>query len=263
LFHAKYSIGRLAAFASHTKDDPGVTKRIPGAVKIGLSYDQGTPKYRLYLGAVLASAAQLGYADVVEPVWLAGAAQPLDREALDEIDGLLLVGGADVEPHRYGERDPEQLCSTFPGRDDAELKMLDVAFERRLPILAICRGMQLLNVYQGGTLIPHLAEDGHLLPDTERHHVHLEHGTALHRLVHAQSGGATSSHHQAVGELGAGLRVAARHEDGIIEAIEWMTPMRKPWLVAIQWHPERMGLDEQLAGPILGGFLEAVRARSS
>ncbi len=237
-------------------------KRTRLGVKIGLSYDQGAPEYRLYLGALLASADQMGLVDVIEPIWLAGAAQPLDREALGEIDGLLLSGGADVEPHRYGARDHDQVCETFPGRDEAELKMLDGAFRRRLPILAICRGMQLLNVYLGGTLIQDLHEDGHHLQNDQRHDVHLESGSALHRLVHTRNATATSSHHQAVDELGEGLQVAARHEDGIIEAIEWTTPMRKPWLVAVQWHPEWMGLDEPLAGPILGGFLEAVRARS-
>jgi len=195
-------------------------------------------------------------------MWLAGAAQPLDREALEEADGLMLVGGSDVEPHRYGARDPEQVCETFPGRDEAELKMLEIAFTRRLPILAICRGMQLLNVYQGGTLITHLAEDGHQLEDTERHAVHVETGSALHRLVRTHRSDATSSHHQAIDEVGEGLRVVARHEDGVVEAIEWITPMRKPWLAAIQWHPERMGLDEPLAGPVFSGFLEAVRART-
>jgi len=231
-------------------------------VKIGLSYDQGTPKYRLYLGALLACAEQTGHRDGLDPVWLAGAAQPLDREALEDIDGLMLVGGSDVEPHRYGARDPEQVCETFPGRDEAELKMLDAAFRRRLPILAICRGMQLLNVYQGGTLIPDLPDNEHRLPDTSRHAVHLESGSALHRLVRTHRGDATSSHHQAIDEVGEGLRVVARHEDGVIEAVEWTTPMRKPWLVAIQWHPERMGLDERLGGPVLGGFLDAVRART-
>jgi putative glutamine amidotransferase len=232
-------------------------------VRIGLSYDQGTPKYRLYLGAILASAAQAGYADDLEVVWLAGAALPLDREALEEIDGVVLTGGSDVEPHRYGSRDTDDACQTFPGRDDAETTILEAAFRRRLPMLAICRGMQLLNVHQGGTLIRDLPHDGHRLPDTDRHHVHLESGSGLARLIGVAEGTVTSSHHQAIDEIGEGLQVVSRHEDGTIEAIEWTTPMRKPWLVAVQWHPERMGLDEPLAGSILRGFLEAVKARSS
>ena len=228
-------------------------------MKIGLSYDQGTPKYRYYLGALLAAAEGALYE--VEPVWLAGAEQPLDEKALGEIDGLILTGGADVEPQRYGFRDEKGVCTTFPGRDDAEIAMIDAAFARRLPVLAICRGLQLLNVHQGGTLVPDLGQ-AHQKPDEERHPVQLESGSTLHRLLGTDSGDVTTSHHQAVAELGDGLVAVARHADGTIEAIEWAQPMRKPWLVAVQWHPERMGLDEPFAGPIFKSFLDAVRNRA-
>lgn len=230
-------------------------------MKIGLSYDQGKPAYRLYVGALLAAAAEAGIEDL-EIAWLAGAAQPLDREALDEIDGVVLTGGADVEPHRYGASDPQALCSTFPGRDDADFKILESALERRLPILAICRGMQLLNVHLGGTLVLDLDDPAHDLDDTERHSVHLEAGSALHRLAGERTGEVSSSHHQAVAELGRGLKAVAHHADGTIEAIEWTVPMRKSWLVAVQWHPEHMSLEEPLGGAVLRGFLEAVQARS-
>jgi putative glutamine amidotransferase len=228
-----------------------------------LSYDQGTPKYRLYVGALLAAAEQAGVDDEVEAVWLAGAGKPFDPADLAAIDGLLMTGGADVEPQRYGFLDPDRICETFPGRDDAEIAILEGAIARRLPMLAICRGMQLLNVVRGGTLVPDLPEgEGHLLPDDERHSVEIARGSALHHLLGVDHGEVSSSHHQAVGELGQGLRAVAHHESGTVEAMEWSDPMRKPWLVAVQWHPERMGLDEPLAGLILSGFLDAVRARS-
>lgn len=227
-------------------------------MKIGLSYDQGTPKYRLYLGALLAAAEQALFH--VDFVWLAGPDKPLDREALNEIDGLVLTGGADVEPQRYGFRDPKGLCHTFPGRDEAEIGAITAAFERRLPILAICRGMQLLNVYQGGTLVPDIP--GHVLDDEARHSIQLESGSTLHRLLGSDHGEVTSSHHQAIGELGDGLVAVARHADGTIEAIEWSQPMRKGWMAGVQWHPERMGLDEPFAGPIFKAFLDTIRART-
>ncbi len=230
-------------------------------MKIGLSYDQGKAEYRLYVGALLAAADAAGFEDV-EPVWLAGAAQPLDRDALDTIDGLVLTGGADVDPERYGAVDPKGLAEPFPGRDEAEWKILDAAMSRRLPILAICRGMQLLNVYHGGSLVLDLAAPEHALANSERHSVTVESGSALHRLAGIHAGDTSSSHHQAIAELGHGLIAVAHHDDGTIEAIEWTAPMRKPWLVAVQWHPELMALDEPLSGPILRGFLEAVRARS-
>jgi putative glutamine amidotransferase len=224
-------------------------------VKIGLSYDQGSPKYRLYTGALMAAAEQANID--VQPFWIAGAEQPINEVWLQTVDALVLTGGADIEPERYG-MSANGVCKTAPGRDDVELAILKAAFARRLPILAICRGMQLLNVYQGGTLIPDLptAAD-HLLDDDARHPVTIEGGSALALLTGLQEGLVSSSHHQGIDELGRGLRVAARHADGTIEAIEWTTPMRKPWLAAIQWHPERMGLDEPLSGMIFRGFLQA------
>ena len=225
-------------------------------MKIGLSYDQGSPPYRLYLGALMAAAEHAGVE--VVPVWLAGADQPVDETALKTIDGLLLTGGADVEPSNYGFKDENGVCHPFPGRDAIETRILDEAFERRLPMLAICRGMQFLNVYQGGTLIPDLPGDAHRLTDNERHRVVCEPHAALPLLIGAFEGHVTSSHHQAVQGLGHGLQIAAKAPDGTIEAIEWTRPMRRPWLAAVQWHPERMGLDEPFAGAIFRGFLQAV-----
>lgn len=230
-------------------------------MKIGLSFDQGTPKYRLYLGAVLAAAESLGWQDDTNVVWLAGASHAADPAMLDTLDGLLLTGGADVEPERYGAPGARDLCETFPGRDDAELAMIRTAFQRRLPILAICRGMQLLNVFQGGTLISDPGRPGHQLTDDERHPVDLEQGSALHRLLGSDRSTVTSSHHQAIDVLGEDLTAVAHHADGTIEAIEWTAPLRKPWLVAVQWHPERMGLDEPFGASVLRGFLDAVRTR--
>jgi putative glutamine amidotransferase len=229
-------------------------------MRIGLSFDQGTPKYRLYLGALLAAADAANLP--VEPVWLECTGLDFNTDAIHTIDGLILNGGADVEPARYGCDDQAAECITCPGRDEAELAILKVALERRVPILAICRGMQLLNVVRGGTLIPQIGPAAtHQLPDSERHAVLIEPGTALHRLVKCVQAKATSSHHQAIRELGEGFRVSAMHSDGTIEAIEWTDPMRKGWILGVQWHPERMSLDEPLSGPIYQAFLDAVHAR--
>jgi putative glutamine amidotransferase len=226
-------------------------------MKIGLSYDHGSPKYRLYVGALMAAAEQTGID--VQPFWLGGADRDPDRTAMRTMDGLVITGGGDVEPHRYGFKDGAGVCSTQPGRDELEWEVLDAAFARRVPMLAICRGMQLLNVYQGGTLIPDLAEAStHCLEDDQRHNVTLEPGSALEILTGQREGDVTSSHHQAVDVLGNGLQIAALHADGTIEAIEWVRPMRRPWLAAVQWHPERMGLDEPLSGALFRGFLQAV-----
>lgn len=224
-------------------------------MKIGLSYDQGSPKYRLYTGVLMAAAEQANID--VQPFWIAGSNQPINEVALQTVDALVMTGGADIEPGRYGQASANGV-KTEAGRDDVEWAILKGAFARRLPILAICRGMQLLNVYQGGTLIPHLptAAD-HELSDDQRHPINIEAGSALALLTGLHEGQVTSSHHQGVDKVGRGLRVVARHPDGTVEAIEWTSPMRKPWLAAVQWHPERMGLDEPFSGAIFRGFLQA------
>jgi putative glutamine amidotransferase len=230
-------------------------------MKIGLSYDQGSPKYRLYAGALMAAGEQAGIE--VQPLWIAGSERETDRVAMRTVDGLLLTGGADVEGHRYGEV-ANSAIQPLPGRDDIEWEILDAAFARRLPILAICRGMQLLNVYRGGTLIPELpTAAAHKLDDSERHPILCEPGSALGILIGQNEGAVTSTHHQGIATPGKGLQAAARHPDGTIEALEWKNPMRKAWLAAVQWHPERMGLDEPFAGALFRGFLQAVAVSHS
>ncbi len=222
-------------------------------MKIGLSYDRGLPSSDRYRQALFETAWRSGIE--LELIWLAGLGRGPDIAAIDGIDGLVLPGGSDVDPHRYGYDDPDGVCNSTPDRDDAEWAILDAAFTRRLPILAICRGMQLLNVYQGGTLLPDLP--GHAAQDDMRHAVVCEAGSALEMLVGRNDGTVNSSHHQAVNVPGKGLQVAARDPDGVIEAIEWINPVRKPWLAAVQWHPERMALDDPFSGPIFRGFLQA------
>lgn len=102
----------------------------------------------------------------------------------------------------------------------------------------------------------------HRLADDARHPVQIESGTSLFHVTRAAEGPATSSHHQAIDEVGRGLRVSARHADGTAEAFEWSDPMRKPWMLGVQWHPERMALTEGLAGPLFVAFLQAVRGRT-
>lgn len=228
-------------------------------MRIGLSYHQGRPKDPLYEAALLEAGERFGAE--IEPVWLAGLDKTLDPAVLQTLDGLVLTGGADVVPSRYGFDDREGVCRfVLPKRDEAELPIVAFALERRLPILAICRGMQLLNVARGGSLVPDLP--GHDWDDdSARHSVRLEPTSYLASgILGREEGPVSSSHHQAVARLGEGLRTVAASEDGIVEAIEWEDPAGKPWLVAVQWHPERMSLDEPLSGPLYKAFLEAVAA---
>jgi putative glutamine amidotransferase len=231
------------------------------ALRIGLSYDQGTPKYVFYERALREAATRYGHR--VDPVWLAGPSGSAGRDVLESLDGLVLTGGADVTPQRYGFDDPGGLCiHALPERDEAELPIVDFMLERRLPTLAICRGMQFLNVALGGSLVPDLP-DHETDDDGWRHAVAIEPDSQLARIVGGHAANVSSSHHQAIDRTGRGLKVVATAPDGIVESVEWESPSAGPWLLAIQWHPERMRLEEPAAGRLYEAFLaEVARSRT-
>jgi putative glutamine amidotransferase len=172
---------------------------------------------------------------------------PVDRRAplelLDRIDGLLLIGGADIDPSSYGAPSEPATESTYPDRDAFELALLAGALATDLPVLAICRGMQLLNIVLGGTLTQDLvAPDGshphRRFPGTfegTEHPVSLESGSLAARAAGELIHEVRCHHHQAVDRLGDGLRVTGRAQDGVIEAIE---PEDGRWVLGVQWHPE-------------------------
>ncbi len=162
------------------------------------------------------------------------------EETLDALDGLLLSGGSDLDPDTYGADAHPETNGVRPERDRAELALLEAALARDMPVLAVCRGSQVLNVARGGDLVQHLPEAvGH---DRHKHTpgVFADHdvevlaGTRLHDLVgdHAP---VKSHHHQGFGTIGEGLRESARADDGTVEALE--DPDRR-FAVGVLWHPE-------------------------
>jgi putative glutamine amidotransferase len=167
-------------------------------------------------------------------------------EAVDLLDGLLLTGGGDVDPKYYGESDPlSKSRDVVASRDEFEFQVIERALDRNLPILGICRGMQVINVYLGGTLIldlPSAGHDDHSQANMVEvvHKVETLAGSLLREISGEESLGVNSSHHQAVKALGNGLMVGAISSDGVVEAAEWVMKERRSFLLLVQWHPERM-----------------------
>lgn len=165
---------------------------------------------------------------------------------IERCDALLLTGGGDVHPKFYGREDDADLALEVKvGRDLFEFDVIREAMERSIPVLGICRGLQVFNVAMGGSLIPDIEKAGfniHRRGDApERlHGVKVTKGSMLADIVRVSGGTINSSHHQAADTAGRGLRVAARSDDGITEALEWAEPAGKPFVLLVQWHPERM-----------------------
>ena len=162
------------------------------------------------------------------------------EETLDALDGLLFSGGADIDPEVYGAEPHPETNGVRADRDRAELALLAAALERDMPVLAVCRGSQVLNVARGGDLVQHLPE---LVGDDKHKHtpgvfadhdVELEQGTRLAGLL-GERAPVKSHHHQGYGRIGEGLVASARAEDGTVEALE--DPARR-FALGVLWHPE-------------------------
>ena len=190
-------------------------------------------------------------------------------DALADVDGLLLTGGGDVEPARYGETPHQKLEDVDPARDEFEIALIAAAHTRDLPIFAICRGVQMLNVAAGGTLVQDIPSEvtgalkHSLVVPTHQsyelaHEVWLDKDSLLaklmgERLVGSDTCDVNSRHHQAVKTIGPGYRVSATAPDGVIEAIE--DPSAR-FCLGVQWHPEHFWRTGEFR-PLYEGFLEA------
>jgi gamma-glutamyl-gamma-aminobutyrate hydrolase PuuD len=180
----------------------------------------------------------------------------------NQFPGLLLMGGSDVNPALYGEVRKSDTESSDDARDALELELIRKTLNRDLPLLAICRGLQILNVQHGGSLIQHLdSSDRHRVRTPDRglpaHPVEIDAGTRLARIVGEPLRlEVNSRHHQAIARLGAGLRASAHElEDGTIEAVERPD---KRFVVGVQWHPENMSPSDTREAKLFRAFAEAL-----
>jgi putative glutamine amidotransferase len=191
--------------------------------------------------------------------------------AVDDADGVLLTGGADVDPTLFHVEDPHQLARGIDHeRDLFELALVHRLLVKRIPLLAICRGLQVVNVALRGTLIldlPQAGFDDHATPNDYglAHTVKVTPDTLLSELTNQSTLQVNTSHHQAILKLGRGLIASAVSPDGVIEAAEWEDRTEKPFFCLVQWHPERIiGTPDDTASQTLAeAFLAAARDHAS
>ncbi len=183
-------------------------------------------------------------------------------DVLDGLDGILLAGGDDCDPAVYGEERHSTVEPMDPRRQSNDLTLARAARDRGVPTLGICLGVQVMNVAAGGTLIQDInsavtTDIEHASPpaDRLRHDVAIESGTRLAQILGERELNVNSSHHQAIKDVGGGLRVTAHAPDGIIEGLE---DPAHPFYVGVQWHPEDMA-GEASAETLFGAFVDAAR----
>lgn len=207
-------------------------------IKIGITYTGTDEKH-------------INYAD-----WLKGndpieiiALSPshTDLKSIKEFDGIVLSGGIDMHPKYYESKVmdyPNAPSSYHEMRDEFEMEVFRLSQEYKIPVLGICRGMQLVNCLLGGDLIQDIGPSGNAIHRHElndkAHGINIVPSTLLEEIVGQDRSVINSAHHQAIKTLGKGLEVNCTSDDNFIEGVEWSHPEDKPFFLGIQWHPERM-----------------------
>ena len=188
-------------------------------------------------------------------------------ELLARSDGLLLVGGGDVDPATYGGADDDHVYGVEPDRDALELAVIHEADTTGMPTLCICRGFQVMNVAFGGTLHPHLPdlegtiEHGVPVADEQTmHDVTVADGSRLAAALGAETVACSSHHHQGIDRVGEGLRASAWSEDDLVEGLE---RDGESWLVGVQWHPEDTAATDPRQQALFDGFVARSRERAA
>lgn len=213
-----------------------------GKISIGLTYTGTEAKHTNYVNWIKEN-------DSIDVIKL--SADDNNLQKVFELDGIVMSGGIDAHPKHYGSQvtDYPNAPETFhEERDEFEIAVFKLALQQNLPLLAICRGMQLANCILGGDLVQDLGEEKnqvHRLTDEGKiHDIQIEPGTLLNTITNKQKDVADSAHHQCINNLGKGLLINARSEDDTIEGIEWADKKGKAFFLGVQWHPERMYMQQ-------------------
>ena len=224
---------------------------------IGFSKASDEGKYQLYIQWLRSIGPTFDYINFY------GMDIPEAIAALKKCSGLVLTGGVDVHPSFYGESEKENRCMIDQSRDILEFVLIEKALGSKLPLLAICRGEQILNVSQGGDLIVDIPSDhGSTIrhsSDTDElmyHAINIDTSSDLYSVSGKTSFDIVSVHHQAVKTLAPCFRPTAWAADGITEAYEWLNPEGKSYLNAVQWHPEKGDYYNELSQVIGKNFIE-------
>jgi putative glutamine amidotransferase len=209
-----------------------------------------------------AAALPYAYVDAVvraggQPVIVNDARDP--KALLGRVDALVLTGGPDVDPQRYHEDAHPSVYGVDAADDDFECALAEAATVRSIPTLAICRGIQILNVARGGTLYQHIADDPGVAPHGQpgvaggarQHEVVLDADSLLAEVMDTTTVTASCHHHQALAQLGDGLRVVGRAPDKIVEAVE----LDGAFMLAVQWHPEDTAADDRAQQRLFDGLV--------
>lgn len=212
------------------------------AVTASIRPDGDTSRVRLTAAYVTALESAGLIPLIVPPLSSADAAAAV----LDSVSGLVLTGGEDVDPARYGEQRHEKVRTVNSARDATEAALVEEARARGIPVLAICRGIQILNVALGGTLVQDIPSecrtdidhDDEGARNSRTHEVSIEPGSLIAKAVGTEHVSVNSFHHQSVKRVADGMKVTARSPDGVIEGIE--STEDDWWVMAVQWHPEEM-----------------------
>lgn len=182
------------------------------------------------------------------------------EKVLGQVDGLILTGGTDIHPSYHGKDSSIAQCGTIDEyRDSLEMALVEHSFERKIPTLGGCRGMQLLNVAKGGSLIidipSAIGSTIHQQEEGDAYHLVNNHPW-LANILERDSAKVNSNHHQAIDKLAEGFKVLAYAPDSIIESFYWMNLETHPFILGVQWHPERMERDDPMAANVARVFLQ-------